>query len=382
MNDQSILSFEAARKKLLEGRQFDKAAELEADELRRRPGAADVLHKHAWTLAALGRHSEALAAQYEAANSAKTEFYYTVLASRAQAEARRARGKRLTSFHDGQNSARRMSRLKIETILKSAKESWRFWEGDALPPACEALSNNIIDSVPDWIEFGGHEPVNAGGLVSIDGIGDFIVRKPQSVIGKRLSRGVPWELPVAVFLQELARRTKSSSVIIEVGANIGSITVPLALNFQGRIIAFEPVSVTAEELVINLQQNNIDNVEVRMQVCSSAAIPYKMVGYDDNNPGLARAEFAGEEADKLYPSAVKLDDLREEISAPVAVIKIDVEGHESEVIGGAQNIIMTDRPIIVVELFESEKEKFSSEMKLLGYEGYHLFRSDWVFVPR
>jgi len=71
-----------------------------------------------------------------------------------------------------------------------------------------------------------------------------------------------------------------NSTVVDVGANIGAFTVPLAHAVpQGRVLAFEPQRVVEQMLSANIQLNAPVNVDIRRVVvggrggCSSVRIP-------------------------------------------------------------------------------------------------------------
>ncbi len=53
-----------------------------------------------------------------------------------------------------------------------------------------------------------------------------------------------------------------------------------------------------------------------------------------------------------------------DIPHPVSLIKVDVEGHEFEVIEGMKNILSRDKPVLIIEGSRSEVDKLLRE---LGY---------------
>jgi FkbM family methyltransferase len=65
----------------------------------------------------------------------------------------------------------------------------------------------------------------------------------------------------------------------------------------------------------------------------------------------------------------------------VCFIKIDVEGHESEVIEGAKNTIFTQKPILLVEieqrhLFSRSIDDVFNQIIDLNYRGYFLYKNE------
>jgi hypothetical protein len=64
--------------------------------------------------------------------------------------------------------------------------------------------------------------------------------------------------------------------------------------------------------------------------------------------------------------------------ADVSFIKIDVEGHESQVLAGATNTILRERPTILVEIEQRHLGEIPitdvfEQLAELGYRGYFLF---------
>jgi hypothetical protein len=68
----------------------------------------------------------------------------------------------------------------------------------------------------------------------------------------------------------------------------------------------------------------------------------------------------------------------------VSLIKIDVEGHEDEVLSGATDTIANCRPVLVVEI--EARHRRNAPMRLLdllaswNYQGYYLVRERGLFA--
>src|ERR1035437_3567146 len=62
----------------------------------------------------------------------------------------------------------------------------------------------------------------------------------------------------------MAKTVKPGDTVIDVGANVGALTVAMAklVGPNGRVIAFEPQPETAALLERNAAQNGLDNVEI------------------------------------------------------------------------------------------------------------------------
>ena len=70
----------------------------------------------------------------------------------------------------------------------------------------------------------------------------------------------------------------------------------------------------------------------------------------------------------------KLDDIL--LDKKIGFIKIDVEGHEKEVIEGAKNIIKKNRPVLLVEIEERHSKNTVNDtinyINKFGYVSFYL----------
>lgn len=140
--------------------------------------------------------------------------------------------------------------------------------------------------------------------------------------------------------------------LIEVGANAGLLTVPLAqaLSASGNeLIAFEPQPFLFQNLCANLALNGLSNVRAWPWACGESAktlyFPAQPYSTPGNYGSVAMEETAS--ATAIDVPCVRLDDVVK--ANNVSLIKIDVEGSELSVLKGAEAIIAASRPIISVE---------------------------------
>jgi FkbM family methyltransferase len=139
---------------------------------------------------------------------------------------------------------------------------------------------------------------------------------------------------------------------VDVGANIGLHTVRLAkLAGRGGVVtAIEPDPGLARRIERNLVLNDLANVRVVNAAASDEAGPVTLHRPDPGDPNRARASLHGYSyltGDAISVPAVTVDQVcgRER----VALIKIDVEGHEGAVVRGAAGVIGRDAPSVVFE---------------------------------
>ncbi len=161
--------------------------------------------------------------------------------------------------------------------------------------------------------------------------------------------------------------------IVEVGANIGTLTVPLAriAGPLGRVLAFEPQATVFNMLCGNIALNELDNTTATR--CALGAKPGRIriprLGYG------AQVNFggvsAGEGEDEV--EVITLDSLS---LKKCDLIKIDVEGHELRVLKGGRQTLRKLRPTLFVENDIPEQHK--ELITWLRAEGYRLW---WYITP-
>src|SRR4051812_36946682 len=146
----------------------------------------------------------------------------------------------------------------------------------------------------------------------------------------------------------LAQVVKPGMTVVEVGANIGAHTVAMARACRpGVLYAFEPQRRIFQILCANLVLNDVDNVVALPEACGmepgEATIPPLDYAGADNFGGVSLAP-AGQAGETVR--VVRLDDLN---LPSLGLLKIDVEGLEIDVLGGAVETIARLRPVLYVK---------------------------------
>jgi FkbM family methyltransferase len=151
------------------------------------------------------------------------------------------------------------------------------------------------------------------------------------------------------YLADLDRFCGSAGTAVDIGANVGFYTYPLSKRCR-RVHAFE----INDEITGWIKQYNAENIELVNCGLSSTAGPAKLhlpvthglalVGYGTlHRDILPKADAYVEKECRI----ALLDDFG---IVGVDFMKIDVEGHEMEVLRGAAKTIAQSRPIILVEV--------------------------------
>lgn len=195
----------------------------------------------------------------------------------------------------------------------------------------------------------------------------------------------PW---LVKYLEIASNFYGSDKDVVDVGANIGMLSLFLAtLQKQGRVYAFEPLSVLFTHLNQNLKNNGINNVSTEKAIVSNTNNQIQEI--HTTLGGAVGGSFVGvkqETRTSNYTEKIKtvtLDNYfqNNNHNTNIKIIKIDVECWEKYVLQGATEVIKNHQPIVFIEfnvqnrsieLEQRGKEQFDEMLKLFK----HIFLID------
>ncbi len=211
--------------------------------------------------------------------------------------------------------------------------------------------------------------------------GRFFVRTEDLHIGRSLFvNGGRQELETLELATELIRTSIGrdalvGTTLIDVGANIGTTTVPALLSgtFE-RALAIEPEADNFSDLRLNVQLNSLESRVVAVRAAASNCEGSTRLLVRPGRSGKHRLHGPREsKRDGVEVSTMTIDALlqREGISpANVGLLWIDAEGSEDRVIAGATAILEARRPIVLelnplmVERTGGSQDKLEQRLKL------------------
>lgn len=169
----------------------------------------------------------------------------------------------------------------------------------------------------------------------------------------------------SVELEAACKRLNGSSVVVDIGANIGAFALPVTNATGARIIAVEPVSSTFALLNDNVRRNQADHAVTTVQSALGDSSGKVIITTDAQSanyvlPGQSTARNGEERV-----PVVSLDELL--ASEPrIDFIKVDVEGLELKVMRGAQSILARHAPTVMLEVEARWTRRY-------GYEPQDIF---------
>jgi FkbM family methyltransferase len=222
----------------------------------------------------------------------------------------------------------------------------------------------------------------------------FMHATPGNLIESFVLIDGAWEPHILNLVVMLLKRT--SGTVIDVGANIGATTIPLAATFpQRNFHCFEPHPAVYQRLAENVRLNAADNIETHnLAVAAESGVLDFFAQDESDNMGLSSLTL-NDDIERHHVIKVKvtaLDEIFRNRTVPVALIKIDVQGLELSVLRGALQILTRDKPYVVFEYedmnFKTDAERRSTKAAVLeffsnlGYELYAVPDPHFSFMPK
>ena len=173
-------------------------------------------------------------------------------------------------------------------------------------------------------------------------------------------------------VQEVIQSTvRPHWVVYDVGANVGFYAVIMArlVGPDGLVAAFDPVEDNIRILRNNAQLNDLDNIVLFSLALSDSdgESPFLMSEVSTWGSLKSVRNEITDFKDEVMVKTARMDTFVERDIIPSPdFIKIDVEGAEANVLRGASRIIMSKRPLMLIELHGTNTEVG----RLLDEHGY------------
>jgi len=137
-------------------------------------------------------------------------------------------------------------------------------------------------------------------------------------------------------------------LFVDVGANVGTYTILASVNTGARVVSFEPIKGTFQHLQRNVLVNNVSD---RVQLINKAAANKIKTVHFTTHLDAGNHVIVDERNPNSRTTAIDCTTLDLAISEKPMLMKIDVEGYETEVIeGGKQTLLQDSLKAIIIEL--------------------------------
>jgi len=208
---------------------------------------------------------------------------------------------------------------------------------------------------------------------------NYLVPNIKEVIGFELYINGIFE---EEFIQLILSKLKPNAVIIDLGANIGSISIPICkLRNDVSVIAVEASSIMYGYLKKNIELNGIINCEIlhmAIWVNSESEVPFYL---PEEQYGKGMIDMNKSSGNFELVKTISLDDLYNQYQCKkVDFLKVDIEGFEYFAFkGGAHLLKQADAPDILFE-FIATAEKSAEPLEpgdaqaILFAYGYKLYK--------
>jgi FkbM family methyltransferase len=219
-----------------------------------------------------------------------------------------------------------------------------------------------------WAAFAAARPFTETLSATVDGIRYFVSTRDQSV-GRvvfmgRIPDGDLLDEYLDLIGNELGRPTVKGATCVEVGANIGTTTLPVVLRHGAQLcIALEPAPANLTLLRANLAANGVGPDRVRVLPVAASDRPgtveFELSLGNSGDHRVRRHERPVANERDLYgerqrpvitvPTA-RVDDILAEQNvelSDVGLVWIDTQGHEGHVLAGAPRLLASTAPIIM-----------------------------------
>lgn len=191
--------------------------------------------------------------------------------------------------------------------------------------------------------------------------GDVVVKPAYAHMIKRVT-----DVDCAV------RHCRKTAVAVQAGGNVGMWPLRLAKYFS-TVHTFEPVTHIYECLLRNTGRvPGIVQYDALLSDKVGAPMPFSV------RTG-ATSRVVGPSEANVFLRSLTIDSL--ELPA-CDLIYLDIEGHELEALSGAVVTIAQFRPVIVVESWGKNQQRYAKWLDGLGYDEVERVHTDGIYVPR
>jgi len=178
----------------------------------------------------------------------------------------------------------------------------------------------------------------------------------------------------AETMRIMRKYAREDEIFLDIGANLGVFSLEIARTEKCNIIAFEPNPPTAECFKKSIKANKLtDRIKLFQVALSSESCKVNLIDSPINAGASALETSASMNniGDRYEVRAESLDDFSDfklllaELNKKIGLIKMDIEGAEMLALEGMSNVLKKHKPVLIIELIDSQLRSFGSSKKEL-----------------
>jgi FkbM family methyltransferase len=181
-----------------------------------------------------------------------------------------------------------------------------------------------------------------------------------------------------LWVKNILLKRGNTNTALDIGANVGNHTLFFSTFFKN-VHSFEPYPPIYEKLNKNTTINHLSNVTLHQVALSNTNGNFPFYYPDSSNigTGTLNKNRTGNPNAAININIYDGDDYcKEHNITQIDFVKIDVEGHELEVLLGLEGLIRSNKPIIWFEF--TPKDNLDNKLKIFNkiLDGFHFYRLD------
>lgn len=177
-----------------------------------------------------------------------------------------------------------------------------------------------------------------------------------------------YEIKDLTILCEYLKSKKKLNCSIDVGGYLGNHSIFFSKYFK-KVITFEPNEFSYELLKLNTKKKK--NIKIYNCGLSDKNSSKDFYSYKNNYGGSSIIRNKNLKFDKLKAKFLKFDNLK--IKQKIDLVKIDVEGHEINVLRGMSRYLKKNKPVIVFEC--QKREIINGTSKVIDFLKKHNYKN-------
>ena len=188
------------------------------------------------------------------------------------------------------------------------------------------------------------------------------------------AKGKIWEKKLFHLYSQIL---EEDDIAIDIGSYIGTHSLPMS-KYCKKVYSFEANPDIYLYHIKNIALNHISNILPFNIALSSNKSKVNFFRRDDGTSRISNRIQRGSPTELETDTLDNLIDTNEKIK----LIKIDVEGHEFQVLEGAKEIIKNSRPIIFIEVFKNKLDQLTKWAEQNNYKIESLRGEDYLLTPQ